>query len=80
MNQGKLEVVKREMARVKIDILGISELKRTGMGEFDSDDYYIYHCGQDQGREGQRRKSVDDDKCMQNYRHKSFEEFKVKTS
>ena len=50
------------------------------MGEFDSDDYYIYHCGQDQGREGQRRKSVDDDKCMQNYRHKSFEEFKVKTS
>ena len=41
MNQGKLEVVKQEMARVKVDILGISELKWTGMGEFSSDDYYI---------------------------------------
>ena len=47
MNQGKLEVVKQEMARVNIDILGISELKRTGMGEFNSDDHYIYHCGQE---------------------------------
>ena len=47
MNQGKLEVVKREMARVNVDILGISELKRTGMGEFNSDDHYIYYCGQE---------------------------------
>ena len=43
MNQGKLEVVKQEMARVNIDILGISELKWTGMGEFNSDDHYIYY-------------------------------------
>ena len=47
MNQGKLEVVKREMARVNVDILGISELKWTGMGEFNSDDHYIYYCGQE---------------------------------
>ena len=47
MNQGKLEVIKQEMARVNIDILGISELKWTGMGEFNSDDHYIYHCGQE---------------------------------
>ena len=46
MNQGKLEVVKQEMARVNIDILGISKLKWTGMGEFNSDDHYIYDCGQ----------------------------------
>ena len=46
MNQGKLEVVKQEMARVNIDILGISELKWPGMGEFNSDDHYIYYCGQ----------------------------------
>ena len=46
MNQGKLEVVKQEMARVNIDILGVSELKRAGMGEFNSDDHYIYYCGQ----------------------------------
>ena len=46
MNQGKLEVVKREMARVNIDSLGISELKWTGMGEFNSDDHYIYYCEQ----------------------------------
>ena len=45
MNQGKLEVVKQEMARVKVDILGISELKWTGMGEFISDDHFIYYCG-----------------------------------
>ena len=45
MNQGKLEVVKQEMARVNIDILGISELRWTGMGEFNSDDRYIYNCG-----------------------------------
>ena len=47
MNQGKLEVVKQEMARVNIDILGISELKCTGMCEFNSDDQYIYYCGQE---------------------------------
>ena len=46
MNQGKLEVVK-QMARVNIDILGISELKWTGMGKFNSDDHYIYYCGQE---------------------------------
>ena len=45
INQGRLEVVKQEMARVNIDILGISELKWTGMGEFNSDDHYIYDCG-----------------------------------
>ena len=55
MNQGKLEVVKQEMARVNIDILGISELKWTGMGEFNSDDHYIYYCGQ----EYLRRNGVD---------------------
>ena len=47
MNQGKLEVVKQEMARVNVDILGISELKWTGMGEFNSDDHYTYYCGQE---------------------------------
>ena len=47
MNQGKLEVVKQEMARVNIDILGTSELKLTGMGEFNSDDHHIYYCGQE---------------------------------
>ena len=47
MNHGKLEVVKQETARVNVDILGISELKRTGMGEFNSDDHCIYYCGQE---------------------------------
>ena len=47
MNQGKLEVVKQEMARVNVDILGISEQKWTGMGEFNSDDHYIYYFGQE---------------------------------
>ena len=47
MNQGKLEVDKQEMARVNVDILGISELKWTGMGEFNSDDHYIHYCGQE---------------------------------
>ena len=47
MNQGKLEVVRQEMARVNVNILGISELKWTGMGEFKSDDHYIYYCGQE---------------------------------
>ena len=54
MNQGKLEVVKQEMARVNVDILGISELKWTGMGEFNSDDHYIYYSG----KESLRRKGV----------------------
>ena len=53
MNQGKLEVVKQEMARVNADILGISELKWTGMGEFNSDDHYIYYCGQESLRKNQ---------------------------
>ena len=52
MNQGKLEVVKQEMARVNIDILGISELKWTGMGEFNSDDHYIYYCGHESSENG----------------------------
>ena len=47
MNQGKLEVVTQEIARVKVNVLGISELKWTGIGEFNSDDHYIYHCGQE---------------------------------
>ena len=47
MNQGKLGVVKEEMARVNVNILGISKLKWTGMGEFNSDDHYIYYCGQE---------------------------------
>ena len=47
MNQGKLQVVQQEMARLDVDILGLSELKWTGMGEFNSDDHYIYYCGQE---------------------------------
>ena len=47
MNQGKLKMVKQEMAKVNIDILGISELKWTGMGDFNSDDYFVYYCGQE---------------------------------
>ena len=54
MNQGKLEVVKQEMVRVNIDILGISKLKWTGLGEFNSDDHYIYYCG----KESLRRNGV----------------------
>ena len=50
MNQGKLEVIKQEMASANIDILEISELKWTGMGEFNSDDHYIYYCGQESFR------------------------------
>ena len=55
MNQGKLEVVKQEMARVNVNILGISELNWTGTGKFNSDDHYIYYCGQ----ESRRRNGVD---------------------
>ena len=51
MNQGKLEVVKQEMARVNVDILGISELKWTGMGEFNSDDHYTYSAGRNPSEE-----------------------------
>ena len=50
MNQGRLEAVKQEMTRVNVNILGISELKWTGMGEFNSDDHYIYYCGQESFR------------------------------
>ena len=50
MNQGKLEVVKQEVARVNVDILGVSKLKWTGMGEFNSDGHYIYYCGQESHR------------------------------
>ena len=53
MNQGKLEVVKQEMARVNIHILGISKLTWTGMGEFNSDDHYIYYCGQESLRKNE---------------------------
>ena len=59
MNQGKLEVVKQEMARVNIDILGIRELKWTGMGEFNSDDHYIYYCGQESLRRNEVANIVD---------------------
>ena len=54
MNQGKLQEVKQEMARANVDILGNNELKWTGMGEFNSDDHYMYYCGQ----ESLRRKGV----------------------
>ena len=54
MNQGKLEVVKQEMARVNVSVLGISELRWTGMGKFNSDDHYIYYCG----KESLRRNGV----------------------
>ena len=55
MNQGKLEVIKQEVTRVNVDILGISEQRWTGMGEFNSDDHYTYYCGQ----ESPRRNGVD---------------------
>ena len=51
MNQGKLELVKQDMARVNVDILEINKLKWTGMGEFNSDDHYIYYCGQESLKE-----------------------------
>ena len=59
MNQGKLEVVKQEMARVNVDILGINELKWTGMGEFNSDNHYIYYCGQESLRRNELAIIVD---------------------
>ena len=63
MNQGKLEVVKQEMARANIDILGISELRCTGMGEFNSDDHYIYYCGQESLRRNGIAIVVNNPKC-----------------
>ena len=64
MNQGKLEVVKQEMARVNVDILGISELKWMVMGEFNSDDHYIYYCGQ--GSHRRNRVAIMVNKRVQN--------------
>ena len=59
MNQGKLEVVKQEMTGVNVDILGISDLKWTGMGEFNLDDHYIYYCGQESlRRNGAKAKTI----------------------
>ena len=70
MNQGKLEMVKQEMARVNVDILGISELKWTGMGEFNSDDHYIYYCGQESLRPQSTGKEPDTtDKLTHTYTH-----------
>ena len=65
MNQGKLEVVKQEMARVNINILGISELKWTGMGEFNSDDHYIYYCVQESLRRNGVTIRVNQESTMQ---------------
>ena len=68
MNQDKLAVVKQEMARVNINILGISELKWTGMGEFNSDDHYIYYCGQESLRRSGVALIVNKESEMQNMR------------
>ena len=70
MNQGKLGVVKQRMARVKIDILAISELKWTGMGEFNSDNHYTYYCGQESLRRNEvalivNKKSLKCSTCVQ---------------
>ena len=65
MNQGKLEVLKQEMARVNVNILGISELKWVGMGEFNSNDHYIYYCGQESLRRNEEAITVNKSlKCM----------------
>ena len=70
MNQGKLEMVKQEMARVNVDILGIGELKWTGMGEFNSDDHYIYYCGQESLRPQSTGKEPDTtDQLTHTYTH-----------
>ena len=76
MNQGKLEVVKQEMARVNVDILGINELKWTGMGEFNSNDHYIYYCGQESLRKKwssshSQRKSPECSTWMQSQKRKN---------
>ena len=68
MNQGKLEVVKQEMARVNVDILGISKLKWTGMGELNSDDHYIFYCGQ----ESLRRKWSSHPSQQKNPKHNTW--------
>ena len=65
MNQGKLEVVKQEMARVNVNILGISELKWTGMGEFNSDDHYTYYCRQESLRRNEVATIVNKESEMQ---------------
>ena len=65
MNQGKLEVVKQEMARVNIDILGISKLKWPGMGEFNSDDHYTYYCRQESLRRNEVATIVNKESEMQ---------------
>ena len=65
MNQGKLEVVKGKMARVNVDILGISELKWTGIGEFNSDDHCIYYCGQESLRRNEVPIMVNKESQMQ---------------
>ena len=67
MNQGKLEVVKQEMARVNVDISGISKLKWTGMGDFKSDDHYIYYCGQESLR--RNREAIKVNRRVQNAVH-----------
>ena len=63
MNQGKLEVVKQEMARVNIDILRINKLKWTGMGEFNSDDHYMYYCEQESLQRSSPHSQVNSPKC-----------------
>ena len=65
MNQGKLEVVKQEMARVNIDILGVGELKWTAMGELNSEDHYIYYCGQESLRRNGAAITLDKKSKMQ---------------
>ena len=69
MNQGKLEVVKQEMARVNVDILGIKELKWTGMGEFNSDDRYIYYCGQESLKKWSSHHGQESPKCRCNLKN-----------
>ena len=63
LNQGKLEVVKQEVARVNIDVLGISELKWTGMGEVNSDDHYTYYCGEESLRRNSHHSQQNSPKC-----------------
>ena len=77
MNQGKLEVVKQEVARVNVNILGISELKWTGMGEFNSDDHYIYYCGQESLRRNEvaiiiNKKSLKCSTWMQSQKRQNY--------
>ena len=72
MNQGKLEVAKQEMTRVNIDILGISKLKWTGMGEFNTDDHYIYYCGQESLR---RNNTYPSETVLENCRVRNTSKF-----